>query len=121
MRRRFRGCAWSPLVGMDILMPAVLVALLQQPGYGYILLERVRALGVEIPGYHLSVLYRILRMMEMEGLVASSWDTEGPGPARRVYAITNLGRAFLRDWSQKARENLKMVERLIQIIEKGGD
>ncbi len=108
-------------MGMDILIPAVLVALLQQPGYGYTLLERVKALGVETPGCHLSVLYRMLRMMEMEGLVASFWDTEGPGPARRVYAITELGRAFLRDWSQKARKNLKMVERLMQIIEEGGD
>lgn len=108
-------------MGTGILMPAILVALLRRPSYGYILLEDLKSLGLEVPECHPSILYRMLRVMEMDGLVTSTWDTEGPGPARRVYVVTELGRAFLREWSRSARENLKVVERLVQIIEEGGD
>ncbi len=102
-------------------MPAVLLSLLKRPSYGYVLLEDLRSLGVAIPGCHPSILYRMLRMMEMEGWLASTWDTEGPGPARRVYRVTELGKRFLREWSQRAKEHLQVIERLIKAIEEGGD
>lgn len=120
MRRWFRGCGCNPFAGMDILVPAVLVALLRQPSHGYALLEDLRSLGVEIPGCHPSILYRVLRMMEMEGLLTSAWDTGGPGPARRVYRVTELGKSFLQEWSRRAKENLRVIERLITAIEEGG-
>ncbi|MEN3185267.1 MAG: PadR family transcriptional regulator [Atribacterota bacterium] len=56
----------------------------------------------------------------MDGLVSSTWDTEGPGPTRRVYTIAEPGRTFLRDWSRKVRESLKLFEKLIQAVEEGG-
>jgi len=53
------------------------------PGHGYELLERSGE-----PGYGAGVgpgsLYRTLRGMEEEGLVESSRDTAGGGPARRM-------------------------------------
>jgi PadR family transcriptional regulator, regulatory protein PadR len=36
-------------------------------------------------------MYRLLRSMEEEGLVTSSWETPESGPSKRVYAITDLG------------------------------
>jgi DNA-binding PadR family transcriptional regulator len=59
--------------------------------------------------------------MEMEGLVTSTWDIRDVGPARRVYSITELGKDFLKSWSISARENLKVIERLIKAIEEGGE
>ena len=43
-------------------------------------------------------LYRVLQRLEVEGLVASEWDTSGNGPARRVYSITPAGEYRLREW-----------------------
>jgi DNA-binding PadR family transcriptional regulator len=65
---------------------------------------------VEIdPGF----LYRTLRAMEEEGLVRSSWDTSGSGPARRVYTLTDEGRAVLRAWAAHIR---RLREKLDQFL-----
>jgi PadR family transcriptional regulator PadR len=54
-------------------------------------------------------LYRILRSLEREGLVSSTWDELSPGPAKRVYAITDSGRTVLGQWVhafQKAEQQI---------------
>lgn len=119
MRGRFRGCARNPLISGDILIPAILVILMRKPTYGYSLIEELREFGIDISIFHPSVIYRMLRMMEIEGLVISSWDIRDVGPARRVYAITEMGKGFLKDWSINAKENLKIVEKLIKAVEGG--
>lgn len=77
-----------------ILRPAVLLLLKQQGGYGYELMERLRELGIgdTDPGG----LYRVLRAMEREDLVLSSWLPSEKGPARRRYSLTNEGEEVLR-------------------------
>ncbi len=44
------------------------------------------------------MIYRHLRQMDEEGLVQSSWDAEGDGPAKRVYSITPEGMEVLEAW-----------------------
>lgn len=54
-------------------------------------------------------LYRMLRLLEEEGIVTSEWDDPLPGPAKRVYGLTDVGRALLDRWSvalSSARELL---------------
>ena len=121
MRGRFRGCAHNPFIGGDILIPAILVTLMKEPTYGYSLIEELGEIGINVSLFHPSIIYRTLRMMEMEGLVTSTWDIRDIGPARSVYSITELGRSFLKSWSINARENLKIIERLIKAIEEGGE
>jgi DNA-binding PadR family transcriptional regulator len=44
-------------------------------------------------------LYRTLRQMENHGDIESTWKTsENGGPARRMYAITDAGVAYLDLW-----------------------
>ncbi|MGC8972426.1 MAG: PadR family transcriptional regulator [bacterium] len=121
MRGRFRGCAHSPFIGGDILIPAILVILMKNPTYGYSLIEELGNLGIDVSLFHPSIIYRMLRMMEVEGLVTSNWDIRDIGPARRVYTITDLGKSFLKNWGINAKENLKIVEKLIKAIEEGGE
>ena len=66
--------------------------------YGYELMGRARMFGFEAmnPG----TLYRTLRQMEKDGVVESSWETSGGGPARRMYAITGSGNAHLDIWAK---------------------
>ncbi len=78
----------------SLLRPAILLLLREQEGHGYELMGRLAELGVEIPPTT-GGLYRALRTMADEGLVASCWSTPVRGPARRVYAITGEGEQHL--------------------------
>ncbi|HKT39274.1 MAG TPA: helix-turn-helix transcriptional regulator [Ktedonobacterales bacterium] len=79
-------------------MTAVILLLLRDwSSYGYDLMERMAAFGFAAmnPGS----LYRVLRQLEKDGMVSSTWDTSGQGPARRMYAITEAGEAYLKLWA----------------------
>jgi PadR family transcriptional regulator PadR len=80
--------------------PAALLAIAEAGCLsGYDIAERLRSmpLGGET-GPDSGGLYRTLRRMERFNLVTSEWDTEGGGPARRVYRLTNLGDQCLQEW-----------------------
>lgn len=51
------------------------------------------------PGF----LYRTLRRLEEDGMVHSSWGTEGEVPARRLYRVTPEGTEYLRAWAANIR------------------
>ncbi len=79
-------------------MTAVILLLLREwSSYGYDLMERMAGFGFAAmnPGS----LYRVLRQLEKDGMVNSTWDTSGQGPARRMYSITEAGEAYLKLWA----------------------
>lgn len=88
----------------------ILYYLSREKSYGYELINNIYThfpeLSYQAPGL-MGNYYRILRMLELEGLIESQWDTSGNGPAKRVYSITPAG-----------RENLNL---LIKYIEKTKD
>lgn len=43
-------------------------------------------------------IYRSLRELESDGFVISEWSTEDVGPAKRIYRITDAGKAELSIW-----------------------
>ena len=97
-RRRVGPGRWKVRARLErFTEPAVLLVLRDTPGHGYELLEELQAL---MPGERIDMgnLYRILRSLEREGLVSSTWDEEAPGPAKRVYVITQSGRRVLAQW-----------------------
>jgi PadR family transcriptional regulator, regulatory protein PadR len=73
-----------------VLQVAVL-ALLRRPAYGYDLL---RVLGDRGLPTEEGTLYPVLRRLEQEGLLRSSWDTSGSRP-RKYYESTDEGTAAL--------------------------
>ena len=75
--------------------PVVLLLLAERPDHGYQLIERLKSFG--FGDNRTGSLYRELRRLEDEGLVASYWEaTQTRGPARRVYELTVEGRRSLR-------------------------
>ena len=78
--------------------PAVLLLLRDRPAHGYELLDRLGEL-VPAEGVDMGNLYRLLRALEEDGLVRSEWDATVPGPAKRVYEITETGRDLLDEWA----------------------
>ena len=58
-------------------------------------------------------LYRALRRLEEEGLVRSEWDAAAPGPARRVYELTDAGRELLGQWVDALRRARDRIDRFL--------
>ena len=82
-----------------VVEPALLLLLSERPMHGYELLDRLTALMNEGWMIDLGNLYRVLRGLEAEGVVRSSWDVGAPGPAKRVYEITPAGTTLLDQWA----------------------
>ena len=79
----------------NFLQPCLLLLVLEQPGYGYDLVGRLKPLGINDDA---ASVYRALRLLEHDGAVTSSWRTSDTGPARRVYNLTETGESMLRQW-----------------------
>ena len=58
--------------------------------YGYELYDTVRSLGMSVD---LAAVYRALRTMQQRELVTSQWVPSLSGPDRRLYSLTDSGRA----------------------------
>jgi len=74
------------------------LALLDEPQYGYALLETLNDAGVTVDG---NTLYPLLRRLEKQGLLTSEWNTDESRP-RKFYRVSPQGsraRAELvREW-----------------------
>ena len=64
---------------------------LREPRYGYALLEVLQSKQVDMEA---NTLYPLLRRLESQGLLESSWDTTGSRP-RKYYVINALGESIL--------------------------
>lgn len=88
--------------------PAVLLLLAEGPSHGYELadaLEKVLQEGKVDFGN----LYRLLRSLEADGLVASAWNEDAPGPLKRTYELTIEGKALLGTWAGSLRVSQEKV------------
>jgi DNA-binding PadR family transcriptional regulator len=73
---------------------------LDEPKYGYALIEDLSKRGLEIEQ---GTLYPLLRRLEEQGLLESEWNVEGSRP-RRYYVISPDGRVMFEklktEWDQ---------------------
>lgn len=106
--------------------PRLLLQLSRKPAHGYELLEVLERENLPTPDP--STLYRTLRQFEEEGLVRSTWDTSGGGPARRVYELTDQGVEYLHAWAVNIRRTRRQLSKFLaeyearfQLEEEGGE
>ena len=99
---------------MEHFLETCLLLLIDEtPDHGYSLLERLGEFGFPTECLNVGTLYRTLRRLEEEGLANSDWEEGGQGPRRRVYTITEKGKATLATWIQIIRGNKARIERLL--------
>ncbi|HBG43725.1 MAG TPA: PadR family transcriptional regulator, partial [Firmicutes bacterium] len=80
--------------------PIILVSLARLgTAHGYQILQEANKMAVTHAGLDVGAIYRTLHLFEEKGLVQSEWDTEGSGPAKRVYALTSDGYTHLGQWT----------------------
>ncbi|MCT6922596.1 MULTISPECIES: PadR family transcriptional regulator [Bacillales] len=85
---------------------------LETPQYGYSLVERLEQAGVSIEQ---NTLYPLLRRLEKQELVTSSWDTSESRP-RKYYVISDYGREI---FEQLKLEWLTLATELTTLLQGG--
>jgi PadR family transcriptional regulator PadR len=75
--------------------PIILTLLLSGESYGYQILQRVRRVSGGKVTWSSAMLYPVLRRLEKDGLVRSSWRISEENRMRRYYALTARGRKEL--------------------------
>jgi len=91
------------------IQPSLLLGLKIKPSYGYELIKNIPEFGFVQGQAAPGMIYRHLRGLESDGLVQSEWQTEGSGPARRMYRLTSEGDEALSlwvDYMQKQADSL---------------
>ncbi len=95
--------------------PCVLLLLSESrvPTHGYRLLARLTTWGVGSPADR-GNLYRLLRRLEHDGLVSSTWQPGHGGPGRRAYSLTAAGRDRLRQWEQIVERDQQAINAFLR-------
>jgi DNA-binding PadR family transcriptional regulator len=94
----------SPVLPAKYLRSCLLLLLLEGTAHGYQLAERVGELG--LAGADRGGVYRALRGMEEDGLVASRWEESTGTPPRRTYEMTPPGFDQLSDGVDSLRRTV---------------
>ncbi|AWB44906.1 PadR family transcriptional regulator [Paenibacillus sp. CAA11] len=82
---------------------------LRKPQYGYSLVQLLEASGISIDQ---STLYPLLRRLEKQDLVTSSWDTSESRP-RKYYVLSEYGMEI---YQQLKAEWKKTTQELVQLL-----
>jgi DNA-binding PadR family transcriptional regulator len=90
-------------------LPLAVLSMLGENKYGYALINDLEQRGIHIDQ---GTLYPMLRRLETQGLLQSSWILEGARP-RRYYQISAEGREILSGLSMEWRVLNQVIEKLL--------
>ncbi|NLN70851.1 MAG: hypothetical protein GX142_08750 [Chloroflexi bacterium] len=114
-----RGRRWAgdySLLDIRLVEPALLIFLDHEKLHGYGLIDKLADIGLS--GINPSLVYRILRDYEEFGVVQSEWDTDTTqGPPKRVYTLTEEGKATLERAISSLRDTTFRIEKILQVFE----
>ena len=116
-RRRWQGGRGDEACPRRIhrfLEPCLLLLLHCNEAHGYELLEGLKQFGFQQNPVDSSTVYRFLRGLEERGFVTSRWDTDGAGPARRLYQIMEEGDRYLAWWVEDLRETDRVLHHFLK-------
>jgi len=112
MRRKHHPAGGKP---ERYIQPSILLGLHGKPSYGYELIQTIQHFGFVQGQAPPGMIYRHLRRLEEDGLVTSEWNTDGTGPAKRIYQITSEGSEMLAMWveymAQQSQNLLHFIRR----------
>jgi PadR family transcriptional regulator PadR len=97
---------------------SILMALKIKSSYGYELIKEISQFGFVEGQAPPGMIYRHLRDLEENGLVSSEWQTEGAGPAKRVYHLTQEGSEVLDYWIGYMKNQAEKLLNFIKIYQK---
>lgn len=101
----------------------VLLYLLKVKGcaHGYELMNALAEHALTDATADSAVTYRTLRQLEEAGMVLSTWDVTGSGPARRCYQLTPAGEERLLLWAEMLGQLSGAMTRFVGQVEAACD
>jgi PadR family transcriptional regulator, regulatory protein PadR len=93
--------------GMIVL---AVLSLLDTASYGYSLIQRLAALGLEIEE---GTLYPLLRRLENQGLLQSEWDTT-ESRSRKYYRISSAGQEVLNAMQAEWQATVMVMQNILE-------
>jgi DNA-binding PadR family transcriptional regulator len=112
-----RECACSGKSLPRLLRPGIMAFLARRKAHGYQIAQHLSGMRTfdgrepDHPG-----VYRALKDMADEGLVNASWETGDSGPAKRVFALTDAGRACLETWLTTLYAYRDAIDELLALL-----
>ena len=91
----------------------LLILLKEKASYGYELMDNLKQFGFKEEDVDISTIYRNLRSMEEDYLVASDWSDSELGPQKRMYTITHDGEIALSKWIERLTIRKDQLEALL--------
>ncbi|WOT02294.1 PadR family transcriptional regulator [Corynebacterium pyruviciproducens] len=88
------GAGMDSQLRKGVLELVVLTLLAREPTYGGDLLARLKGNGELAVSQ--GTLYPLLARLRKAGYLGISWEPSPSGPPRKIYAVTDSGRAYLR-------------------------
>jgi|SRR5664280_159722 PadR family transcriptional regulator PadR len=98
---------------LELRRGVIVLAVLSQLGreqYGYSLISSLKKAGLEIDQ---GTLYPLLRRLESQGLLTSSWRIETDRP-RRYYVISDEGRMLLPRLKEEWNSIVSLMKRMLK-------
>ncbi|PLT35109.1 poly-beta-hydroxybutyrate-responsive repressor [Bacillus sp. V5-8f] len=97
----------------NFIMPFILLLLSRMSLHGYELIQKLQNFGFR--SLDQGNLYRLLRKLEEDELVSSEWDTNGAGPAKRKYSITETGITYLKVHANQLESYQSMLDQFFRM------
>ena len=91
------------------------LAKIRQSAYGYNLIGELSETGIPIEA---NTLYPLLRRLESQGLLESTWNTTDGAKPRKYYATTPLGKAVLHELKTHWQETVGNMNNLLALYQK---
>ena len=102
------------------LQPTILYLLNQEETHGFALIQKISETPMFVNTYpDPSGLYRYLKKMEQQGLLASREEAQQDFPSKRIYSITEHGRHCLKNWAETIASYTRRLEALTALISEG--
>ncbi|MDQ7095043.1 PadR family transcriptional regulator [Desulfosporosinus sp. PR] len=92
----------------------LLLLLKQKPSHGYELIQRLNEVEFRSGEADTATVYRNLRRMDKDGLIASHWEVGESGPGRRLYKLTLQGEESLKIWAQYIAQQKMKLEKFLR-------
>jgi PadR family transcriptional regulator PadR len=114
MYDRFMAINRDPWKGSTAVL--ILATLAEEPRHGYAIAREIARRSDALINLGEGSLYPALLALEREGLIAGEWQTPpaGGGPARKVYSVTDAGRAELARRAREVRALAQAIDRLLE-------
>jgi poly-beta-hydroxybutyrate-responsive repressor len=100
------------------IQPSILMGLYLKSSYGYEIIKNIREFGFVEGQAPPGMIYRHLRQLENDGLVSSEWETQGSGPAKRMYRLTDEGGEVLSIWIEYMEQQAASLTRFAELYRK---